>query len=87
MHHYIHKTPNYKLTVAEPIIRIYVEIMDYRMSVPFSRKIVFVKSHQELGKSNITNLKVKPLNYCYLLEIEVINMAKITIDIERIKEI
>lgn len=60
----IHKTQNYKHTVAEPTIRIYAEITDYRMSVPFTRKIVFVKSRQELGKNNIPNLKTKPLNYC-----------------------
>lgn len=64
MHHYIHKTQNYKLTVAEPIIRIYAGITDYQMSVPFPRQIVFVKNRHELGKSNITNLKAKPLNYC-----------------------
>lgn len=64
MLHSIHKTQNYKHTVAEPTIRIYAEITDYRMSVPFARKIVFVKSRHELGKNNIPNLKTKPLNYC-----------------------
>lgn len=64
MFHSIHKTHNYKHTVVEPTIRIYAEITDYRMSVPFTRKIVFVKSRHELGKGNIPNLKTKPLNYC-----------------------
>lgn len=68
MHHYIRKTPNCKLTVAEPISRIYAEIMDYRMYVPSPWKIVFVKSRHELGKSSITSLKAKPLNYCLYVE-------------------
>ena len=34
------------------------------MSVPFPRKIVFVKSRHKLGKSNMPSLKVKLLNYC-----------------------
>ena len=50
--------------VAELITRIYVGITDYRMSVPFHRKIVFVKSRHELGKSNMPSLKAKLLNYC-----------------------
>lgn len=64
MHHYIHKTQNCKHTIAEPIIQIYAGITDYRMSVPFPRKSVFVKNRHDLGKSNIPNLKAKPLNYC-----------------------
>lgn len=64
MHHYIHKTQNYKHMVAELITQIYVGITDYRMSVPFPRKIVFAKSRHALGKSNMPSLKAKPLNYC-----------------------
>lgn len=37
IHHYIHRTQNYKLTVVEPIIRIYAGVTDYQMSVPFPR--------------------------------------------------
>lgn len=66
MHHLIHKIPNYKPTVAEQTIQIYAEITDYQMSVPFPLWIVFVKSRQELGKSNITSSRIKPLNYCLL---------------------
>lgn len=55
MHHSIHKIQNYKLTVAELITRIYAEITDYRMSVPFPRKIVFVKNRHELGKQLVCN--------------------------------
>ena len=69
MHRYTYKILNYKPMVAEPIILIYAEIMDYRMSAPFPRQIVFVKNHREHGKSNITNLKVKPLNYCLAKQI------------------
>ena len=36
MHRYTHKIPNYKPMVAEPIILIYAEIMDCRISVLFS---------------------------------------------------
>lgn len=35
MHRYTHKIPNYKPMVAEPIILIYAEIMDCRISVLF----------------------------------------------------
>ena len=65
MHHYIYKIQNCKLTVAEPTIRIYARIMDCQISVPFPQRIVFAKSHHELGKDNITNLRTKPLNYCF----------------------
>ena len=34
------------------------------MSVLFPQRIVFVKNRQELGKSNITSSRIKPLNYC-----------------------
>ena len=44
--------------------QIYAGITDYRTSVLFPRKIVFVKKRHKLGKSNIPNLKAKPLNYC-----------------------
>ena len=64
MHHLIHKIPNCKPTVAEQTIQIYVETMDYQMSVLFPLWIVFVKNRQELGKSNITSSRIKPLNYC-----------------------
>ncbi len=37
MHRYTHKIPNYKPMVAEPIILIYAEIMDCRISVLFPR--------------------------------------------------
>ena len=64
MHHLIPKTPNYKPTVVEQTIQIYAGITDYPMSVLFPLLIVFVKSRQELVKSNITSSRIKPLNYC-----------------------
>ena len=56
MHHYVHKTQNYKHTVAELLTQIYVGITNCRMSVPFPRKIVFVKSRHKLGKKQYTKL-------------------------------
>ena len=50
--------------VAEPTILIYAETMAYPTSVLFLLRIVYAKSRQELGKSNITNSRIKPLNYC-----------------------
>ena len=44
--------------------QIYAGITDYQMSVLFPLWIVFVKNRQELGKSNITSSRIKPLNYC-----------------------
>ena len=41
------------------------------MSVLFPQRIVFVKNRQELGKSNITSSRIKPLNYCLYKIIEV----------------
>lgn len=66
MHHLTHKIPNNRLLVAEPTIRIYAEITACQTSVLFLLRIVYAKSHQELGKSNITSSRIKPLNYCFM---------------------
>ena len=67
MHHLIHKIPNNRPMVAEPTIRIYAEITAYQTSVLFLLRIVYAKSRQELGKSNTTNSRIKPLNSCLSL--------------------